>query len=268
VYLKLLKGVPVFEILGHRIVWGALFALIILAISASKTELIPALHPRTLTLLFISAALITANWLIYIIAITSDHVLQMSLGYFMNPLVNVILGTLVLGERLSRLQLAACLIAGVGVAFPMVAAGEFPWISLGLALAFGVYGLVRKVAPVSSLVGFFIEAVFLTLFAGPYLLWLGIEGKGAFTLHDPGEAALLIGAGIATAVPLIWFAAAARKLPLSTLGLIQYLGPTMSFLLGIIIYREPFTWVSAVTFGCIWSALALYSTELIRARRS
>ncbi len=267
IYMKVLAGVSVLEILGHRIVWAALFAALLITIFGRWREVRQALTPRSLALLMVSATLITVNWVAYIIGVTDGRIVETSLGYFMTPLVNVALGTLVLGERLRRLQLAACLIAAIGVAIPIVGAGGIPWISLSLAFSFGCYGLVRKIVPVESLVGFLVEATILTPVAGGYLLWLAARGDGAFALTAPLTDLLLIGAGVITALPLIWFAAAARKLPLSMIGLLQYSAPSCSFLLGVFAYGEPFTPVRAATFACIWSALALYSIDMVRAQQ-
>src|SRR6185437_2757619 len=214
IYLKALADVPVPEILAHRIVWGALFALALVAALGRRRELSQLLVPRTMALLSLSALLVTINWVTYIYAISNSHIVETSLGYFMNPLVSVALGMLVLGERLRPLQIAACLVAGVGVAILAAATGGLPWIALTLAFSFGFYGLVRKVVAVESLIGFTFEASVLAPLAALYLLWLWASGQSSFGVATPTRDALLLGAGMVTALPLIWFAAAARKLPL------------------------------------------------------
>jgi chloramphenicol-sensitive protein RarD len=267
IYLKALADVPVPEILAHRIVWGALFALALVAGLGRGHELRQLLVPRTLALLLLSALLVTINWVTYIYAISSSHIVETSLGYFMNPLVSVALGMLVLGERLRPLQIAACLVAGLGVAILAAATGGLPWIALTLAFSFGFYGLVRKVVAVESLIGFTFEATILAPIAGIYLLWLAATGQSAFGLATPARDALLLGAGVVTALPLIWFAAAARKLPLTTIGLLQFTSPSATFILGVFVYGEPFAIAEAATFACIWLALLLYIADAVLARR-
>jgi chloramphenicol-sensitive protein RarD len=266
IYLKRLADVPVLEILAHRIVWGALFALALVAGLDRRGELRQLLAPRTAALLSLSALLVTVNWVTYIYAVSNSHIVETSLGYFMNPLVSVALGMLVLGERLRPLQIAACLVAGAGVAFLAAATGGLPWIALTLAFSFGFYGLVRKVVAVESLIGFTFEASALAPIAALYLLWLWASGQSSFGLATPERDALLLGAGVVTALPLIWFAASARKLPLTTIGLLQFTSPSATFVLGVFVYDEPFSAGAATTFACIWLALLLYVADALRAR--
>jgi chloramphenicol-sensitive protein RarD len=266
IYLKALGDVPVLQILAHRIVWGALFALVLVAGFGRRRELSQLLAARTMALLLLSALLVTINWVTYIYAVGTSHIVETSLGYFMNPLVSVALGMLVLGERLRPLQIAACVVAAIGVAILATASGGLPWIALTLAFSFGFYGLVRKVVAVESLIGFTFEASILAPIAALYLLWLAATGQSAFGLATPGRDALLLGAGVVTALPLIWFAAAARKLPLTTIGLLQFSSPSATFLLGVFVYDEPFSASEATTFGCIWLALLLYIADALLAR--
>ncbi|HJT07460.1 MAG TPA: EamA family transporter RarD [Stellaceae bacterium] len=266
IYLKALADVPVLQILAHRIVWGALFAFALVAGLGRRGELRQLLAPRTMALLSLSALLVTINWVTYIFAISNSHIVETSLGYFMNPLVSVALGMLVLGERLRPLQVAACLVAGIGVAILAAATGGLPWIALTLAFSFGFYGLVRKVVAVESLIGFTFEASVLAPIAALYLLWLWASGQSSFGLATPARDALLLGAGIVTALPLIWFAASARKLPLTTIGLLQFTSPSATFLLGVFVYGEPFSVIEAATFACIWLALLLYVADALLAR--
>ena len=266
IYLKALADVPVLQILAHRIVWGALFALALVAALGRRRELSQLLAPRTMALLLLSALLVTINWVTYIYAVSNRHIVETSLGYFMNPLVSVALGMLVLGERLRPRQTAACLIAGVGVAILALTTGGLPWIALTLAFSFGFYGLVRKVVAVESLIGFTFEAGILAPIAALYLLWLAASGQSSFGIAAPARDALLLGAGMVTALPLIWFAAAARKLPLTTIGLLQFTSPSATFLLGVFVYDEPFSASEATTFACIWLALLLYVADALLAR--
>jgi chloramphenicol-sensitive protein RarD len=221
--------------------------------------------PRRLTLLCLSAVLIAINWLVYIWAINSGHLVQTSLGYFINPLVNVALGVVFLRERLHPMQVAACGLAGAGVLLLAVASGETPWASLTLACSFGLYGLVRKVVPVAPLIGFCVESLLLSPFALGYLAYAMDQGVARIFQGDAWIDALLIATGITTAAPLIWFAAAAQRLKLSTLGLLQYLAPSGQLALGVLVYGEPFGWTNAVAFLLIWTALALYTVAALRA---
>jgi chloramphenicol-sensitive protein RarD len=191
VYLKALTGVPVAEILAHRIVWATLVAVVLLAVLGRRRELRAVLLPRSVGLLFVSAALVTVNWVVYVIAVTTDHILAASLGYFLNPLVSIALGMLVLGERLRAPQIAACGIAGAGVLILVATSRGLPWIALGLALSFGCYGLVRKIVAVEALVGFTFEVAVLTPLAAGYLLWLAAAGHGSFA--PATTAAFLLG---------------------------------------------------------------------------
>lgn len=268
VYIKALAGVPVLEILCHRVLWATLFALLLVAALGRRRELGRVLAPRTLGLLLLSAALVTINWVTYIVAVLGDHILAASFGYFLNPLVSVALGMLVLGERLRPRQIVACAIAAAGVAILAAASRGLPWMALSLALSFGFYGLVRKVVAVEALLGFTFEVAALTPLAGVYLLWLAWSGRSTFALGTPGIDALLAGSGIVTALPLIWFTAAARKLPLTTIGLLQFTSPSAAFLLGVFVYGEPFGPVEAASFGCIWLALLLYSLDALVVARA
>ncbi|MFO1233986.1 MAG: EamA family transporter RarD [Rivihabitans pingtungensis] len=216
-------------------------------------------QPRLLGLFVASSLLLSVNWLIYIWAVNENHVVEASLGYFINPLVNVLLGRVFLGERLSPPQALAVLLAALGVAWLTLSLGALPWVALSLAASFGVYGLLRKQAPLPSLEGLALETFLLAPLAALALAWFHWQGQGAFGQHGLTVDALLMGAGVVTAVPLLLFASGARRLKLATVGLIQYIGPTMQLLLGVWLYHEPFGAARAVGFGLIWTALALYS---------
>ena len=268
IYIKALAAVPVVEILAHRILWAALFTLVLLALLGRLRTLGTVLVPRSLGLLVLSAALVTVNWVTYVVAVINDNLLAASLGYFLNPLVSIALGMLVLGERLRPRQLAACGIAAIGVLILAVAIRGVPWIALSLALSFGCYGLVRKVVAVEALAGFTFEVGILAPVAAGYLLWLAATGRGAFARAAPDLDLLLLGSGLVTALPLVWFAAAARKLPLTTIGLLQFTAPSAAFLLGVFVYGEPFGAAQAACFGCIWLALLVYSLDALMGARA
>jgi len=264
IYWKVLADVPAIEIIAHRVVWSFLFLLPLILLQKRLTEFIQAITAgRTLMILLSSAILVTANWLIYIWAVNNDHLLQASLGYYINPLVNVVLGMIFLKERLRIPQIIAVLLAATGVIYLTVDYGQFPWISLLLAMSFGLYGLIRKMAPVSSLVGLAVETLLLTVPSLIYLVYLESAGMGVF-LHGSGKIDIfLICSALVTAVPLLLFALGARRILLSSLGLIQYIGPSGMFLLAILVYNEPFSMPQLLTFIFIWSALIIYSVDSV-----
>ena len=266
VHFRLLAAVPAFEVLAQRIVWSTLFALALIAARRRLGELGAVFgRPGALRLLCLSAALVAVNWLVYIWAVSTGRMVEASLGYFINPLVNVVLGILFLGERLRPAQVAACGLAALGVAVLTAAAGTVPWISLALALTFGFYGLIRKTVRVEPLIGFCVESLVLSPFALGYVLLLGLTGATVFLKGDGRLDLLLVLTAVTTSAPLIWFAAAAQRLKLSTVGLLQYLAPTCLLALGVFAYGEPFTGVEAVAFAAIWSGLALYSADAFRS---
>ena len=267
-YFKLLAGVPAIEVLSHRIVWSAVFMAVVLPLGGGVGTFRQAIRDRRVVgLIGLSALLIGVNWLTYVSTIAAGHVLEASLGYFLSPLTNVALGRLVLGERLTRLQLAACLLAlGAVAALALGTEGEI-WRAIVLAISFGFYGLVRKVVRVEALPGNTLECFLLVPFAGAYLVWCAGEGTLHFGPAIPGLSILLALSGVVTAVPLIAYAAAARRLKLSTLGLMQFVTPTMAFLLGTLVYGEPFGPAKLLCFAAIWTALALYARETVRLAR-
>jgi chloramphenicol-sensitive protein RarD len=268
IYWKLLGSVPAFEIILHRILWSFVFLLPILLFQGRLRELAAALKtPRTLLIFLGTSLLVALNWFLYIWAVTHDRVLQASLGYYINPLVNVLLGYLFLRERLRHRQIAAVLLAGAGVLFLTFYHGVFPWVSLALAFSFGLYGLIRKVASAGALVGLTVETLLLGLPAAVLLVRMTLNGSGAFLNRAPVMDLTLMGAALVTALPLLLFTRAARRVTLATLGFLQYLAPTCMFLLGVLAYQEPFAPAHFLTFVAIWSALALYSADSITAYR-
>jgi len=268
VYFKLLHGIPPLEVVCHRIAWSMLFLLFLVGLTGRWSEVRAALANRRVLLTLIgSTTLISLNWLVFIYAVGTGQILQSSLGYFVTPLVNVLLGMAFLGERLRPLQLVSLLLAVAGVGLLTARVGTVPWISLVLAASFGLYGLLRKTARVEALAGLLVE----TLLSGPlalgYLAWLGWQGSGAFPAAADKGALLLPLAGILTATPLVLFASATRKLKLSTIGFLQYMTPSLQFALAVLAYHEPFTRTHLTTFILIWSGLSLYSFDAARLYR-
>ena len=264
VYFKQMPGVPAMDIVAHRVLWSVPFLAALLAWTAGWGRVATALRDRrTVLLLMTTAVLIAINWLIYVYAVTSGHILAGSLGYYLNPLANVLLGRFFLKERLSGLQWAAVAIAGAGVAVLAAGALEHLWISLTLCISFASYGLLRKVASVDSVAGLAIETTLLLPLSLLWLAWAVAAGAPAFG-STTNQTILLVLAGVVSTIPLLLFTAAARKLRYSTLGMLQFLAPTAQFLLAVLVYGEPFTRLHAIAFGAIWLALALYVTALVR----
>lgn len=259
-YWKPLHDVPALQILCHRIVWSAVFVALILLLQRNWGWLADSVRDtRRLGIFALSSFLLSLNWLIYIWAVNDGRVVEASLGYFINPLVNVLLGRFFLGERLTRPQASAVGLATLGVAWITLGVGSLPWVALGLAGSFGVYGLLRKQASLPSLEGLALETFLMLPLAAAALLWFEANGNGGFGHLGLATDLLLVGGGIVTAIPLLLFASGARRLKLATVGLIQYLGPTIQLLLGVLLYQEPFGPERAVGFALIWSGLALYS---------
>jgi len=264
-YIKAVSAAPALEVLAHRVVWAFLLLLLFCAQQGQLGALRGALrHRRTFVAMVASAALIGVNWLVYIWAVMNGRVLESSLGYYVNPLVNVLLGVLVLRERLERPVRVAVAFAAAGVLWMGVQAGHPPWIALTLAAAFGLYGLMRKIAPVGSLVGLTVETALMLPAALGLLAWRVATERAAFLAGRPGLDVLLVLAGPVTAIPLLLFAGAARRLPLTTLGFLQYLSPTLQFLLAVLVYGEPFGRANAVAFALIWTALAIFAAHSAR----
>jgi chloramphenicol-sensitive protein RarD len=267
-YWKLLAAVPALEVVAHRMAWGLVSVAIWVTLRGRWADArAVASRPGTVLRLAGSGALISLNWLLYIWAVIHDHVVEASLGYFINPLVNVLLGVLVLRERLGRAQWIAVALATAGVAVLTLWHGRLPWIALALAVSFGLYGLARKTVGADAVVGLLWETALVTPLAAGYLVVLGQRGSGAFGAVDLATSALLALGGAVTAVPLVLFAVGARALPLSTVGFLQYLSPSLQFLLAVFVFREPFTPVHAASFAFIWAALAILTWDLRRRLR-
>jgi chloramphenicol-sensitive protein RarD len=264
VYWKELGSVPPLEIIAHRVAWSFFFLFSLIILQRQRNQFVVILqNPRMLLILLSTSILVGANWLLYVWAVNNNHLLQASLGYYINPLVNVVLGMVFLKERLRRPQILAVLLATIGVLYLTIQYGQFPWIAICLAMSFGLYGLIRKVAPVSPLVGLTVETLLLALPAIGYLLYLDFQGTGTIFRVSLKFDLLLIGCAPLTAVPLLFFTAGAKRLYLSTVGLMQYIGPSGMFFLAVFYYHEPFSIAQIWTFVMIWTALVIYSTDSV-----
>ena len=263
IFWKQLDHVDAGQILAHRIIWSFVFMIIIVFVSKNWSKFIQECKAiwktkKKLIGIICASLIISVNWLLFIIAVNAGHVLQASLGYYINPLVSILLGVIFLKERLSLWQIIATILAAIGVTFMTFQAGVFPYLSISLALTFGVYGLLKKIVPLKSMFGLTIETLLVTPIALIYLFQTNI---GNITQIDwvSSTSGLFILSGVATAVPLLLFGAGAFRIPLSMVGFLQYLNPTIMLLVGVFLYKEPFTYVHLVTFGCIWSACLLYT---------
>ncbi len=253
------------ELLSHRILWAIPLLVGLIAWKRRWGEVRSIVRsPRTTATLTLSAALVGFNWLLYITAVTSGHIVEASLGYFINPLVSVAFGVCFFKDRLTRLQLIGLALAAGGVIFLTIAQGKPPWISLGLAVSFALYGLIRKKTVARPIPGLLIETIVLMPIALGYLILLGVRGESVFLSGSWRADLLLIAAGTITITPLVWFVEAAKRLTLSTMGFLQYIAPSGQFLLGVLVYGEAFPPARAVAFAAIWAALALYSVSLVR----
>lgn len=267
-YWKQLQHVPAIQLIGHRFVWSFVFLLGVLASTRQLGRLRSLLRDgRVVRTYALAGSLLALNWLTYVWAVNAGYVVEASLGYFINPLFSVLLGMLVLKERLRRWQWVAVGLAAAGVLYLTVTYGRLPWIALTLTATFGLYGLVTKVAPLDALDGLTLETGLLFLPALGYLVWLEVHGQGAFLHVDALSNWLMMGAGAVTAVPLLFFGAAARRVPLSVIGIMQYLAPTLQFLLGVLVYHEPFGGTDLIGYGLVWLALVIFMSDGLSPRR-
>jgi chloramphenicol-sensitive protein RarD len=267
VYWKALQDVSPTQIVAHRVVWSLLFVVLLLSIQRRWGEAKPVLSFGNARIFLGTAFLLGVNWLIYVWAIDTEQIVEASLGYFINPLVNVVLGVVFLRERLFRWQKVSVALALVGVFYLTFRFGKVPWIAFSLALTFGFYGLFRKTGRAESMIGLFSETAVLTPLALIYLISLGMQGHGAFGSFGLKTDVLLAGAGAVTAVPLLLFGYGARRIQYATVGLLQYITPTFILLVGVLIYKEPFTSAHAISFGFVWSAILLYSISSLKLYR-
>ncbi|QFS85486.1 MULTISPECIES: EamA family transporter RarD [unclassified Marinobacter] len=258
-YFALFEGIPAWEVLIHRVIWSCLFLAIVISLLTRWPAVIAALkQPKRLGFVLGCAVFIALNWGVYIYAVETRHVLQASLGYFLTPLVNVAMGLLILGERISRLQVVAVALAAVAILYQFVLLGELPWITLVLAFSFGTYGLLRKKVELDGLSGLFVETLLLLPLGLLTLAWLSSEGLSHFG-GTSYSTLLLLSSGAVTAIPLLAFAGAARRLKLSTVGFLMYINPTIQFLIALFVFHEPLSTAKLVSFGMIWMALGIYS---------
>ncbi|HEY1874775.1 MAG TPA: EamA family transporter RarD [Steroidobacteraceae bacterium] len=262
VYFHSLSGVPALQIIAHRIVWSAVFLVAWMAVRGELGLLSATFaRPALLARLALTALLISGNWLVWVWSVTHNHIVDSSLGYYINPLVNVLLGVIVLRERMNRAQWLSIGLAALAVLYLALLAGRPPWIAGTLALCFSLYGLVRKIISVDALPGLTTETLLLMPFAVGYLGWCELAGKGASDTAGPAIAALLIGSGLITAIPLFLFAYGARALPYSTVGVLQYITPTLQLLCGVALYHESFGAAEAAGFALLWVALLIYAAD-------
>ena len=267
IYFKAVVEVSELEVLSHRVIWSVVFLFSFLVLSKQLKDI--SFYPvKQLLPYCVSAALVSFNWFIFIWAVGQERIIETSLGYFINPLVSVLLGMLFLGERLRKMQIIAVFLALIGVCNQIWLVDSLPWIAMSLAISFACYGLVRKIYPIGATQGLFIETCFMLPFAIAFLLWANHQGNLVFTQINLGVDLLLVCAGFVTSVPLLLFAAGTRRLDLNVLGMTQYITPTLSFLLAIFLYHEPFDRAQLVTFIWIWAGLLLFTFEGIKHSRS
>jgi chloramphenicol-sensitive protein RarD len=268
IYWKWLQAVPAVQVIGHRIVWSFVMLVIVMLATRQWTKFRASLTPRVIGIYFAAGVLLSINWLVYVWGVNSGQIVETSLGYFINPLLSVLLGMIFLGERLRPAQWFPLGLATSGVLYLTWTYGSLPWIALALAFSFGFYGLVKKTAPLGSLYGLTLETGLMFLPALGYLLFAEKTGQGAFGHADTLILMLMLGAGLVTTIPLLMFASAARRIPLTMIGIMQYIAPTLQFLLGVLIYREPFTTAKLVGFALVWVALIFFWGEGLVAHRA
>ncbi|MBI2425821.1 MAG: EamA family transporter RarD [Candidatus Hydrogenedentes bacterium] len=268
IYFKQLKDVPPFEVIAHRVVWTLLFTGIVMLVTGRGNGFLQLLQNRRRALGLVASGLcIAANWLLFVWAVNTGRVLETSLGYFINPLLSIFLGMALLGERLRPAQYLAVTIAGTGVLLSLTVYGKLPWISLTLAGSFGLYGLLRKNIRVDAVTGLFTETLILLPLTLVYLGYLNYNGADHFFGGSPRSQVLLASTGVVTAIPLMLFAIGARRVNLSTIGILQYIAPSLSFLVAVLFYQEPLDLARLVTFAFVWAALAIYTVDAIHTTR-
>jgi chloramphenicol-sensitive protein RarD len=268
IYWKYLHDVPALQVIGHRIGWSFLLLLVVILVSGQWREFRAAVtQPKVIGIYSIAAILLSINWLVYVWGVNAGFIVETSLGYFINPLLSVLLGVLFLRERLRPSQWIPVSIAALGVIYLTAVYGRLPWIALSLAFSFGFYGLVKKLAPLGSLHGLTLETGIVFPVALIYLAILQVGGSGAFLHQSTLVDVFLIGAGVVTTIPLLMFASAAKQIPLTVIGLLQYIAPTLQFLIGVFLYKEPFDRSHLIGFGIVWIALVIFWVENYLSRR-
>jgi chloramphenicol-sensitive protein RarD len=268
IYWKLLHDVPALQVIGHRIAWSfILLTVVILVTRQWQNFQSAALDPKTIAIYFVAAILLSINWLVYVWGVNAGFIVETSLGYFINPLISVLLGVVFLRERLRTMQWIPIVLAAAGVTYLTVTYGRLPWIALSLAVSFGIYGLVKKLAPLGSLYGLTLETALVFPIALIYLAFVGFTGTGSFLQEGALTDILLIGTGVVTSIPLLMFASAARQIPLTMIGVLQYVAPTLQFLIGVFLYHEPFDQSRLIGFSLVWLALIIFWVENYLANR-
>jgi chloramphenicol-sensitive protein RarD len=268
IYWKWLQHVPALQVIGHRIGWSFILLLIIVFTTRQWTKFRSTLTRRVLGVYLIAGLILSVNWLVYVWGVNNGFIVETSLGYFINPLLSVLLGLIFLKERLRPMQWFPIALAACGVIYLTKAYGSLPWIALALALTFGTYGLVKKISPLGSLYGLTLETGLVFIPALAYLIFVEKSGQGSFGHTGIGSDLLLIGAGVVTTIPLLMFASAARRIPLTLVGIMQYIAPTLQFLIGVFIYKEAFTTTKLIGFAIVWIALIVFWLEGMFARRA
>ncbi len=268
IYWKLLRHVPAIQLIGHRIIWSFLLLIVVILISKQWTEFRGTFSLRVMRMYTIAALLIGVNWFLYVWAVNANFIVETSLGYFINPLLSVLMGVIFLKERLRFAQWIPVILAALGVAYLTYVYGRLPYIALSLALTFGLYGLVKKLSPLGSLYGLTIETGILFIPALLYLTVMQTNHTAAFLNTGITTDLLLIGAGLVTTIPLLMFASAARSIPLWVVGLLQYIAPTLQFMIGVFLYKEPFSQHQLIGFGIVWAALIVFLVENYIANRT
>jgi chloramphenicol-sensitive protein RarD len=268
IYWKSLRQVPATQLIGHRILWSFLLLFAVILFTGQWGELRKTLNSKVIRIYSIAAVLIGINWLVYVWAVNANYIVETSLGYFINPLLSVLLGVIFLKERLRIAQWIPVILASLGVAYLSYIYGRLPYIALTLSVSFGLYGLVKKISPLGSLHGLTIETGVLFLPALIYLIFVQTNNTGAFLHTGLTSDLLMIGTGLVTTIPLLMFATAARLIPLWVVGLLQYIAPTLQFIIGVFIYKEPFSHEQLIGFGIVWTALIIFLVENYLATRT
>src|SRR3972149_4595122 len=268
IYWKLLHHVPAIQLIGHRIIWSFLLLIVVILFTNQWTDFRQTVNAKVLRLYTIAALLIGVNWFLYVWAVNANFIVETSLGYFINPLLSVLMGVIFLKERLRLAQWIPVILAAIGVAYLTFVYGRLPYIALSLALSFGLYGLVKKLSPLGSLYGLTIETGILFIPALVYLIVMQAKSAAAFLNTGITSDLLMIGAGLVTTIPLLMFASAARSIPLWVVGLLQYIAPTLQFLIGVFVYKEPFSHNQLIGFGIVWAALLVFLVENYLANRT
>ena len=268
IYWKFLHHVPAIQLIGHRIIWSCLLLLLVIVLTKQWDEFRKTVNLKVLRIYTIAAVLIGINWLVYVWAVNANFIVETSLGYFINPLLSVLMGVIFLKERLRLAQWIPVVLAAIGVTYLTFIYGRLPYIALTLAFSFGLYGLVKKLSPLGSLYGLTIETAILFVPALIYLIAMEANSTAAFLHTGISSDLLMIGAGVVTTIPLLMFASAAKSIPLWVVGLLQYIAPTIQFLLGVFLYKEPFSQYQLIGFGIVWAALIFFVVENYLANRA